>query len=203
MIVLISPENELPQELELLHQLFDAGLEHYHLRKPQFEEKAYQGYLKQIAPQYLDRVMLHNHHLLASAFSVKGIHLEEARWREKEKEKELTNFVTTFQEKGNLVSSSYHEPEDLERQKVAFDYYMLSPVFGAISKSGYEGRGFNVTKSRKKIVGMGGINAQTTPKALKLGFAGVGTLGGIWNAENPVTAFKEIKRAFLGFKALK
>ncbi len=198
MIVLISPENELPQELELLHQLFDAGLEHFHLRKPHFEEKAYRGYLEQIAPQYLDRVMLHNHHLLANAFSLKGIHLEEARWREKEKE--LTNFVTTFQEKGNLVSSSYHEPEDLEQQKVIFDYYMLSPIFGAISKPGYEGRGFNVTKSSKKIVGMGGINAQTTPKALTLGFAGVGTLGGIWNSENPVEAFLAIKDAFAKYE---
>ena len=194
MIILISPENEFPQELELLEQLFDAGLEYFHLRKPYFEDEAYAAYLEQIATQYHGRVMLHNHHHLASVFSVKGIHLEEARWREKVSE--LGNYVTTFQQQGKLVSSSYHEPEDLEEQNVVFDYYMLSPVFGAISKPGYEGRGFNVTQSSKKIVGMGGINAQSTPKALALGFAGVGTLGGIWNAENPVTAFLAIKEAF-------
>lgn len=194
MIVLISPEKNLPHELELLAQLFSAGLEYYHLRKPHFEEDAYRAYLEQIAPQFVDRVMLHNHHHLANVFSVKGIHLEEARWREKKSG--LANFVATFQQKGNQVSSSYHEPEDLEQQSVVFDYYMLSPVFGAISKPGYEGRGFNVTKSSKKIVGMGGINAQTTPLALSLGFAGVGTLGGIWNAENPVKAFMAIQNAF-------
>jgi len=194
MVVLIAPENDLPNELKLLHQLFDAGLQHYHLRKPGFDEKQYQAYLKQIAPQYLKRVMIHNHHGLATTFSVKGIHMEERNWRDKNTG--LAAYVKAFKKHGSVVSSSYHEPEDLEQQTVVFDYYMLSPVFSAISKPGYEGRGFDVSQSQKEIVGMGGINAQTTPKALALGFAGVGTLGGIWNTENPVAAFIAIKDAF-------
>ena len=36
MVILISPENDLPKELQTLHQLFDAGLAYYHLRKPNY-----------------------------------------------------------------------------------------------------------------------------------------------------------------------
>ena len=34
MIVLIAPEKDVANEIEILHQLFEAGLEYYHLRKP-------------------------------------------------------------------------------------------------------------------------------------------------------------------------
>jgi len=66
----------------------------------------------------------------------------------------------------------------------------------AISKSEMQGRGFDVRSIDKFIVGMGGINAQTTPDAVQLGFKGVGALGGVWNAPEPVVAFKEMKEAF-------
>ena len=39
MIVLIAPEKDIESEIELLHQLFEAGLEWYHFRKP---DKDYQ-----------------------------------------------------------------------------------------------------------------------------------------------------------------
>jgi thiamine-phosphate pyrophosphorylase len=59
-----------------------------------------------------------------------------------------------------------------------------------------QGRGFVVRASDEFIVGMGGINAVTTPEAVALGFKGVGALGGIWNAQNPVAAFVEMQEAF-------
>ncbi len=200
MVILISPEKNLPNELGILHQLFDAGLQFYHLRKPDFDEDQYHDYLRQIVPEHLQHVMIHNHHLVSEKIPVKGIHLEERVWREHLQG--LNTYVEQFRVNGFKVSSSYHELEDLEQQEVRFDYYMLSPVFGAISKPGYEGRGFNVSHSTKPIVGMGGINAKTTPEALGLGFKGVGTLGGIWNTEDPVKAFLEIQEAYLKNSAL-
>lgn len=195
MVILISPEKNLTSEIGMLHDLFDAGLQYYHLRKPDFNEKQYHDYLRQIAPEHLKHVMIHSHHHISEKIPVKGIHLEERVWREKEHG--LSSYVDQFRNKGFNVSSSYHELHDLERQVVAFDYYMLSPVFGAISKPGYKGRGFDVSHSTKPIVGMGGITAKTTPAALALGFTGVGTLGGIWNAVDPVKAFTEIQEAYL------
>ncbi len=194
MVILISPENDLPNELQLLHQLFEAGLEYYHFRKPGHTIHQHKAYLEQIDSKFLNRIMIHNHHELAEAFSLKGIHFEERKWREKGAD--LEAYLVHFKNNGFKVSSSYHEVEDLEAQPANFDYYMLSPVFGAISKPGYEGRGFEVSHILKKIIGMGGINAKTTVDALTLGFTGVGTLGGIWNAQNPIEEFRAILNAF-------
>ncbi len=200
MVILISPENDLQKELQILHQLFDAGLAYYHLRKPNYTIDQYQAYLEQIDAQFHKNIMIHNYHKVTKDYAVKGIHLEERKWREKEAH--LASYVKSFKENDFYVSSSYHEMEDLAKQAVIFDYYMLSPVFAAISKPGYKGRGFEVSHIPKKIVGMGGINAETTPEALALGFKGVGTLGGIWNSQNPIEAFKKIKRAFTNTSSL-
>lgn len=200
MIIIISPELTKPTEIAILHKLFKAGLTHYHLRKPEASLEQHKAYLQQINSQYHACVMVHNfREELSKEFAIKGVHLEEATWRSLGDS--LSTYVRDFKERGFSVSSSYHEPEDLERQPVLFDYTILSPVFSAISKSGMAGRGFNVQGIDKKIVGMGGINVETTPEAINLGFQGVGALGGVWNTEDAVSAFKEMKSAFA--KAIK
>ena len=35
MIVLIAPEKDIPNEIEILNQLFEEGLQYYHFRKPE------------------------------------------------------------------------------------------------------------------------------------------------------------------------
>jgi len=194
MILLISPEEDLPNEIEILHQLFEAGLEYFHFRKPNKNKEYCQAYLNRIDAKYIDRVVLHNHHDLTSQYAVKGIHMEERIWRAEGDE--LASYVSSFKTKGFSVSSSYHEPEDLEAQLDIFNYYILSPVFAAISKSQMDGRGFDVRHIPKFVAGMGGINASTTPDAIALGFQGVGALGGVWNSPNPLASFVSMKNAF-------
>ena len=48
----------------------------------------------------------------------------------------------------------------------------------------------------KTIIGMGGVNSETIPQVLELGFKGIGVLGGVWNAENPVESFISIKEKY-------
>jgi thiamine-phosphate pyrophosphorylase len=43
---------------------------------------------------------------------------------------------------------------------------------------------------------MGGITDKTIPETLRLGFKGIGVLGGIWNMENPVKSFLEIQKQY-------
>ncbi|WP_405221102.1 thiamine phosphate synthase [Dokdonia sp. Asnod1-B02] len=195
MIILISPEETSENEIATLHQLFEAGLSHFHLRKPDASLDDHIAYLNMVDATYHNRIITHNFHKeLCSQFNIMGVHLEEAMWRAQGDR--LEAYVNSFTSKDNSVSSSYHEPEDLASQAVSFAYTLLSPVFSAISKSDMQGRGFDVRHINKDIVGMGGINATTTPEALKLGFKGVGALGGIWNADDPVAAFIEMKNAF-------
>ncbi len=199
MIFLISPENDITNEIDILHQLFEAGLTHFHLRKPNKTFNEHCEYLNQVDEKYHPFIMTHNFpNELTNAYTLKGIHLEERKWRTQKHK--LKNYVSDFKKQGFTVSSSYHETKDLEAQTVAFDYYILSPVFGAISKSNMKGRGFDVKHISKFITGMGGINAETTPEAIALGFRGVGALGGVWNAENPVQSFKALQEAFINVK---
>lgn len=194
MIVLIAPEKDIPNEIEILHKLFEEGLTHYHLRKPDKGYEEHMAYLQAIDTKYHDRIVVHYFHELMNEFQLKGIHLQEEPRRQLKKH--LETYVHSFKEKGKTVSSSFHEPETIEECSVLFDYHLLSPVFSSISKEGYEGRGFKVTHINKTIVGMGGVSEETIAETLKLGFKGVGVLGGIWNANDPIKSFKGIKKNY-------
>lgn len=194
MIVLIAPEKDVENEIEILHQLFEAGLEYYHLRKPFKDLEAHVAYLNKIDTKYHNKIIVHYFHELTNEFNLKGIHFQEQKRRDA-----LENgnrYFIGLNMLGKRMSSSFHEPEELAACDIEFDYHLLSPVFSSISKKGYEGRGFNVNNIDKSIVGMGGINTETIAKTVELGFKGIGVLGGVWNTKNPVESFKKIKEKF-------
>lgn len=202
MIVLIAPENDLPKEIEILHQLFDAGLSHYHLRKPFKNEEALRHYLAQIDLKYYNKIVLHQFHHIAKELNLKGIHLQE-QFRISLGEN-LQEYIARFRNFGNqeqrtknqkpkTVSSSFHHPDTILHCGAEFDYHLLSPIFNSISKQGYQGKDFSVNDINKKIIGMGGVNAENLGKIKAKGFQGAGVLGGVWNAECPLTAFIELQ----------
>lgn len=191
MIIVIAPENDIKNEISILHQIFEEGLEYYHLRKPSKNYEEHTNYLNQIDSKYHNRIIVHYFHELINDFNLRGIHFQEQK-----RQDALENgreYFLNLNMKGKTMSSSFHEPEVLEACDIEFDYHLLSPIFSSISKRGYEGRGFDVSTIDKTIVGMGGINEDTIEATLKLGFKGIGVLGGVWNAEKPVESFKNIK----------
>ncbi|WP_024740467.1 thiamine phosphate synthase [Tenacibaculum maritimum] len=194
MIVLISPEEDIVNELVILHQLFEEGVTHYHVRKPRKTREAYIAYLKAIDKKYHKRIVTHHFHELAAIFDLKGIHFQEKRRRELLKnEREYFKKISI----GNkIMSSSFHELEALINCPIKFDYHLLSPVFSSISKVGYKGRNFDVSTIDKMIVGVGGIHKGTIKQAIRLGFKGIGILGGVWSESNPVASFKEMKAIY-------
>lgn len=209
MIILIAPENDIPNEIEILHQLFQNGLEYYHLRKPNKNYQEHCEYLNQIDKQYHNQIVVHYFHELVNEYNLKGIHFQEQKRRDvlitEYKVQSTETFLQHYAKSLNTqysalstksVSSSFHEPEELEACTFEFDYHLLSPVFSSISKQGYEGRGFDVNHIDKTIVGMGGVTTKNLTKFDELGFKGVGVLGGIWKSETPVEDFKLMKRHF-------
>ncbi|WP_158848999.1 thiamine phosphate synthase [Algibacter sp. L1A34] len=194
MIVLIAPEHDIPNEIEILNQLFQEGLQYYHFRKPNKNYEEHCAYLNQIDKQYHNRIVVHYFHELINEFDLKGIHFQEQKRID-----HIDNpgqYFKNLNMFGKSISSSFHEPKTLEDCEFEFDYHLLSPVFSSISKVGYEGRGFDVNHIDKFIIGMGGINADTIIETFKLGFKGVGVLGGIWNSNNPVKSFIELKTVY-------
>jgi len=63
MIVVISHPDSIEGEFRILHQLFDAGLEFFHLHKPDFSSRDMEAYYAKIPEKYQHRVSLHNKHL--------------------------------------------------------------------------------------------------------------------------------------------
>ncbi|APY12767.1 thiamine phosphate synthase [Seonamhaeicola sp. S2-3] len=209
MIVLIAPEYNVTNEIDILQQLFKNGLQYFHLRKPYMNYEQHCDYLNQIDSKYHNYIVTHRFHELLKNYNLKGIHFQEAKRRQvlntmpssiNKKQfiaqyAKLLNVTCGFLET-KTISSSFHEPDELENCSVIFNYHLLSPVFSSISKQGYSGRGFNVNNINKKVIGMGGVTASNLAEFYKLGFKGVGVLGGIWQSNTPVEVFKTMKCHF-------
>ncbi|SIQ63397.1 thiamine phosphate synthase [Maribacter ulvicola] len=194
MIVVIAPEKDIPHEIEILHQLFQEGLVYYHLRKPFKNYQEHCNYLDAIDKKYHNRIVVHLYHELVNTYDLKGVHFQEQKRIDY-----IDNPGQYFKKLdmyGKTISSSFHDPKVLEQCGFEFDYHLLSPVFSSISKKGYEGKGFDVNHIDKLIVGMGGISDKTVAATLKLGFKGIGVLGGVWNMENPLESFLALKTQY-------
>jgi hypothetical protein len=70
-VVLITPPTTAACEVSLVNRMFQAGLPCLHLRKPAADTAALRAYLQDIQPQYLDRIVLHQHHSLARELPLK------------------------------------------------------------------------------------------------------------------------------------
>ncbi|KAA1243772.1 thiamine phosphate synthase [Aquimarina sp. RZ0] len=191
MIIVLTSEKPLDNEAIQINALFDAGLEILHLRKPTYTIDGYRALLDQIHVKYHSRIMTHQFPELTTEYQLRGIHLQEQARLDLEDALDVT--MQIYSNKGFSVSSSFHSKEDIKACTTDFEYVLLSPVFGSISKKGYEGKGFNVQDLDATIIGMGGINESTLAETYALGFKGVGILGGVWNTENPIQSFIKIK----------
>jgi len=188
MILLIAPEKDVKNEINILNQLFEAGLEYFHLRKPDKNFEEHCDYLNQIDEKYHNKIVVHLFHELVNKFNIKGIHFQEQKRRDVLDVP--SDYFKDLSMDGKTISSSFHEPEELINADFEFDYHLLSPVFSSISKKGYEGKGFDVNHITKKVIGMGGVTTNNLEEFSQLGFKGVGVLGGVWNSSNPIEDFK-------------
>ncbi|WP_234418199.1 thiamine phosphate synthase [Aquimarina aquimarini] len=191
MLIVLTSEREIEKEANYINELFKNGLEIIHLRKPTLDIEGYRTLLHKVEAKYYNRIMLHQYHELYHEFNLRGIHIQEQP--RLDLGDNLQGYILDYQSKGARISSSFHTKEDIENCQVDFEYVLLSPVFSSISKAGYKGKGFDVTDMNKFVVGMGGINKDTLQATFDLGYSGVGVLGGVWNSENPIRSFVEIK----------
>ncbi len=193
MIIVLTSEKAIENEARQINDLFDAGLEILHLRKPTFTIDGYRALLNQIYSKYHNRIMIHQFPELTMEYKLRGIHLQEQARLDLEDALDVT--IQIYKNKGFSVTSSFHSKEDIASCSADFEYVLLSPVFGSISKAGYQGKGFDVTDLNAVVIGMGGINENTLQATYDLGFKGVGVLGGVWNTTSSLESFLNIKNA--------
>lgn len=184
MIVVISSPAPATNEQTTLHQLFDEGLELFHLRKKEYSESELRRFIEGIPAEHLKKTVLHSHYHLAAEYGLMGIHVP---------------FAFNSNTQIGTVSVSFHSVEEIRTFNMQFDYGFLSPVFDSISKNGYKSS-FDLKEvklflkhCKEKIIALGGMDEDKIETVHDLGFSGIALLGAIWQNESPVEKFKRIK----------
>lgn len=200
-LIVVSDPQFIPGEREVVHALFEAGLDTFHLRKPDADERQVLEFLKMIKPAFMKRIVLHQHYPLINRYNLKGIHLKESQYR-RMPARELEEMVSALKKKGLRWSCAAHDPEMIPTIIDNPAYVFLSPVFPSISKPGYMS-GRDLTRlpgGDCPVIALGGIDKATISALSDKGFAGVALLGAIWetfkkndNCEETVQVFKQIR----------
>ncbi|MGM9476458.1 thiamine phosphate synthase [Pedobacter sp. GSP4] len=187
-LIVIAKPKSFNGETQIVNQLFEAGLQVFHLRKEINERSTYQKFLAGILPEYHHRIALHHFHELAGDYGIKRIHhTENCRKR---------NAGMDFS--GNRIfSTSIHRVEDIPYIG-QYHYSFLSPIFDSISKPGYMGiitPKFMLKKTHHtKLIALGGIGLNEVALVKDMDFDGLALLGSIWKEPaQALTNFKQIQ----------
>ena len=204
-LIIITPEKNHPNEIELIQNFFENGLLKLHLRKPHFTFTDYRGFLFQIDKKFHHRISIHDNFSLLNSFPDLGIHLT-SKLREEENYQEKISMVNP-----STASTSFHSWKEIEDNSYPFDYAFISPVFDSISKKGYKAAiDLSEAKRVKKklmdrkgkhpsIIALGGIDITNIELLYKNGFDGAAILGTVWESKDPLASFLQIKEMVKGF----
>ena len=199
-LIVISSPKKNPSEPEIVTQFFKNGLEIFHLRKPKFSQQELEGYLNLIPGEFFNRIVIHSYHKLAVKYNLRGIHLTRRHRRQKFKTWLKIKYVKS-KNPDITITASFHSLESLFEDQSNYDYVFLSPVFDSISKGNYQAKfsGHNLevalSKIHQKVIALGGVDIDKIDKIKEMNFAGMALHGAIWESNDPVEAFQNIKEA--------
>ncbi len=189
MIIVLSSPDKLKNEVSIINQLFDAGMHHFHLRKPTATAQEVRIILEGIRPEYRERVVLNQFYYLSEEFGIKRFHFST--------EKRVNLEYKEWIKEGNTLSTSTHSFEEYKALDSYFEYAFISPVFDSISKPDYKKVELKIDLSQKnkvKLIALGGIDAKNCSDLNQKGFDGIAILGSIWKSEYPVQTFENINQ---------
>jgi thiamine-phosphate pyrophosphorylase len=199
-LIVISDSRYFAGEEDLVHAMFEAGLETFHIRKPKMSTEAMRTFLDKIHSKYYSRIVIHSHHELAYKLNLKGIHLSDKHLKDHFLEAWLRMKYLKFKRPDLQISTSFHDLGTLLKSSTNYSYVFLSPIFDSISKLGYKNR-FNmetlltaIKKSQYELVALGGVDEQYIQQIKDMGFKGCAVLGSIWMSDSPVDKFKTIQK---------
>ena len=211
-LVVISPEHDDPRETTVLGELFAAGLERYHVRKPAWSRSRLEAWLHTLPHTWRPRLVLHQHHELVAELELGGVHFRDEVGRVvPNAPSQRSRMAEERRVKDNapcLTSRSCHDLGTLRAALGHYDSVFFSPVFPSLSKPGHgEHADFpsdelvallaarTPAKRRTSILALGGVTPARMPAVRALGFDGAAVLGAIWLAADPVAAFCELQEA--------
>jgi len=205
-LILISSSDKKEEETKQLIQLFEMGIETFHLRKPKMTTKELRGYIEAIPEVFHDRIVIHSHHDLAVKYDLKGIHMTRIHKKRKLRQWFIMQRIR-MRKKNIVVSTSFRKLGNLYEEENKYSYVFLSPIFDSLS--GKFQSGFNefslkaaIEKTPHKVIARGGMDLSKIEKVRDIGFYGMAFYSTIWKSKDPVEAtlklFEKMKE--LGIK---
>ena len=207
-LVVISPEGDDPREHAVLADLFSAGLERYHVRKPAWSHAKLETWLRPLPRDWRARLVLHQHHDLVAALGLGGRHWRDVGGGSDAPPVQPSTVGGRTALPGSITSRSCHELSSLRAALGRYDSVFFGPVFPSISKPGHGPRpempvselsalldSRTAAARRTRVLALGGITVETALRALALGFDGVAVLGTIWQAADPLHAFTRLQNS--------
>ena len=195
----MSDTKDVEDEHGVIQEMFDNGLETFHVRKPKYSTQQLKSYIERIDKKYRNRVVIHHHHELCVPLKLKGIHLTERHRKKMFFRSWVTMQWIKFRRPDATTSASYHSPNSLVKGNPGFSYVFLSPIFDSISKIGYKNT-FNdetlkssLKKTSLTVIALGGVEYEKLEKVKEFGFKGFALVGTIWNSKTPAAEFIRIR----------
>ena len=197
-LVVLSPETYEPREHAVMAELFAAGLERYHLRKPSWDEQALRNFIRVVPAQWRSRVVVHQHHKLAEELGCGGVHWKDSTPGSNTARPAVAPYL--------LTSRSCHDLVGLDAGLGNFDTVFFSPVFPSTSKQGYQPmipiEAVSERLSRRteaerttEVIALGGVTPENAMRCAELGFDGVAVLGALWLAVEPLKVFTALQQS--------
>ena len=177
MTIVITLPHFFDGEAERIVQLLRRGdVDVMHLRKPESARQEMEALIRAIPADLHGRLVVHDHHELAMAYALRGIHLN---GRHPEAPAGY----------GGQLSVSCHSLAELaERKREPFAYLSLSPIFDSISKQGYRAAftAEELERARqegiidRRVMALGGVTFDKLDAVRQMGFGGGMILGDAW-----------------------
>ena len=180
-IIAITPPHAVENEVVIIRQLLENGVDIVHLRKHQsefYEVDAF-TYLREILSaltlEECGKIIIHDFPQLYYEFTLKGIHVN----------KNVTSLPKDYT---GYKTRSCHSFEEVLKYKNEYDYLFLSPIFNSISKPDYKSPYTHEMLQKasfegiidKKVIALGGVTFDKIPYLQSLNFGGVAMIGGIY-----------------------
>ena len=196
-LVVLSNPSSLVDEHLIIEYMFELGLQHFHVRKPDYSIDDVRKYINKIPRKHWDKLQLHTFPELYREFDGAGIHFN--RNNPETREKYTWNCPKTI---------STHEEWELKDLTDNISYAFLSPVFNSISKQGYNSlfepddlKSFlDALNIQGDVIALGGVESDKIQRCYEMGFDGVGVLGAVWEVykesgvQQSIEQFKQLKK---------
>lgn len=173
LLTVISHPEDVQDEVQQIHELFEAGMKSFHLRKPSWSAERLRSLTALIDERWHHKIAVH-------------ITSDKDSW---------ANWKGRWHGQGQH-SSSVHSWNEYKGLPEHTSYCFIGPVFDSISKPDYSQNEslWNTETLEIPAIAIGGINSHNIQKALEMGFSGVAVLGAIWNQQQAATNFQTLKQ---------